>query len=109
LLAAALLLRTQWLVWPGAFLYGVSLAASSLGWSLGHNDFAPRGEETRYMALHVSLTGLRGLAAPTLGVFAYHALERLWPGTGAWAVLMPLALVVLGAAQFTAQRRLRRA
>jgi hypothetical protein len=85
----------------------VSLAASSLGWSLGHNDFAPRGEETRYMALHVTLTGLRGLAAPTLGILGYHALERFWPGTGAWAALLPLALVIAGAAQFTALRRLR--
>jgi MFS family permease len=107
LLAAALLLQARWLLWPGAFLYGVSLAASSLGWSLGHNDFAPRGEETRYMALHVTLTGLRGLAAPTLGILGYHALERRWPGTGAWAVLLPLALVIAGAAQFTALRRLR--
>jgi hypothetical protein len=107
LLAAALLLQARWLVWPGAFLYGVSLAASSLGWSLGHNDFAPRGEETRYMALHVTLTGLRGLAAPTLGILGYHALERLSPGTGAWAVLLPLTLVIAGAAQFTALRRMR--
>lgn len=109
LMSAALLLRAELLVWPGAFLYGVSLAAGSLGWSLGHNDFAPRGEETRYMALHVTLTGLRGLAAPTLGVLGYHALERLLPGSGPWAMLLPLMLVVVGAVQFSAMRNLRSA
>ena len=77
LLAAAILLPARFLVWPGAVLMGVSLAAGNLGWSLGHNDFAPRGEETRYMALHVTLTGLRGLLAPPLVVAAYYALEHL--------------------------------
>ena len=56
---------------PGRCCMGVSLAAGSLGWTLGHNDFAPRGEETRYMALHVTLTGLRGLVAPPLAIVAY--------------------------------------
>ena len=55
---------------------GHRLAAGSLGWTLGHNDFAPRGEETRYMALHVTLTGVRGLVAPPLAIAAYHLLER---------------------------------
>ena len=66
-----------WLLWPGALLMGASLAAGSLGWSLGHNDFAPRGEETRYMALHVTLTGLRGLIAPPVAILAYYALQRV--------------------------------
>ena len=67
LLGTAVLARVPLLLWPGAVMLGVSFAAGSLGWSLGHNDFAPRGEETRYMALHVTLTGLRGLIALDLG------------------------------------------
>ena len=105
LLAAAVLAEVPWLLWPGALLMGVSLAAGSLGWSLGHNDFAPRGEETRYMALHVTLTGLRGLLAPPLAIGAYHLLDAWRPGTGAWALLLPLALIVIGARRFTAMRR----
>ena len=105
LLVAAVLLRQPVLVWPGALLMGVSLAAGSLGWSLGHNDFAPRGEETRYMALHVTLTGLRGLLAPPLAVLAYHGLEHLHRGLGPWALMLPLALIVAGAREFTVMDR----
>ena len=105
LLAAAVLLHAGWLVWPGALLMGISLAAGSLGWSLGHNDFAPRGEETRYMALHVTLTGLRGLFAPTGAVLVYHALLRWLPGFETWSMLLPVAFITLGAWQFTAMRR----
>ena len=107
LLATAILLRASFLVWPGAVLMGISLAAGNLGWSLGHNDFAPRGEETRYMALHVTLTGLRGLLAPPLVVAAYYALEYLRVGMGRWALVLPLALIAAGAREFTAMDRQR--
>jgi len=105
LLALAVLLRAPVLLWPGALLMGISLAAGSLGWSLGHNDFAPRGEETRYMALHVTLTGLRGLVAPPAAILAYHGLQRLGPGLEPWAMLLPVGLIAAGAWQFDRMRR----
>jgi len=105
LLAVAVLARAEPLLWPGALLMGISLAAGSLGWSLGHNDFAPRGEETRYMALHVTLTGLRGLVAPPFAILVYHGLRRLQPGLESWAMLLPVGLIVTGAWQFTSMRR----
>jgi MFS family permease len=105
LLAGSVLGPWQWLMWPGALLMGISLAAGSLGWSLGHNDFAPRGEETRYMALHVSLTGLRGLLAPPLAILAFHALRHRWPGLETWSILLPVALIVSGTWQFNTMRR----
>jgi hypothetical protein len=83
---------------------GISFAAGSLGWSLGHNDFAPRGEETRYMALHVTLTGLRGLLAPPAGILVYHALRGLSPGLETWSMLLPVGMIAAGAWQFTAMR-----
>jgi MFS family permease len=107
LLVLAVLLHVPLLLWPGALLLGISLAAGSLGWTLGHNDFAPRGEETRYMALHVTLTGVRGLLAPPIGIAAYHLLETWHEGAGAWALLLPLALVIAGAREFSAMWRLR--
>jgi MFS family permease len=105
LLAVSVLSKWPALLWPGALLMGISLAAGSLGWSLGHNDFAPRGEETRYMALHVTLTGLRGLVAPPLAILAYHGLQRIRPGVEPWTMLLPVALIALGAWQFTVMRR----
>ncbi|HET9692740.1 MAG TPA: MFS transporter [Steroidobacteraceae bacterium] len=108
LLVAAVLLRQPWLLWPGALLMGVSLAAGSLGWTLGHNDFAPRGEETRYMALHVTLTGIRGLVAPPLTIGAYHALDSIHAGAGPCALAIPCALVASGAWRFQKMHRDRR-
>jgi len=105
LLAASVLTGWPALLWPGALLMGISLAAGSLGWSLGHNDFAPRGEETRYMALHVTLTGLRGLVAPPLAILAYYGLQHLRPGLEPWTMLLPVGLIALGAWMFTAMRR----
>jgi hypothetical protein len=107
LLVAAVLLRAPLLLWPGALVLGISSAAGSLGWTLGHNDFAPRGEETRYMALHVTLTGIRGLLAPPLGIGAYHMLESWRGGAGALALLLPFGLILAGAREFTTMRRLR--
>ena len=86
----------------------MGLAGGSLGWTLGHNDFAPRGEETRYMALHVTLTGVRGLVAPPLGIASFYLFERIQPGLGPWALFVPLALLVAGAREFNLLRRQRR-
>lgn len=107
LLVAAVWLQAPVLLWPGALLMGVSLAAGSLGWTLGHNDFAPRGEETRYMALHVTLTGLRGLLAPPLTMAAYHLLDSIHAGLGPYALALPLGLVGAGAWRFRKMHRER--
>jgi hypothetical protein len=105
LLAGAVLLHQPWLLVPGTLLLGISTAAGSLGWTLGHNDFAPRGQETRYMALHVTLTGLRGLVAPPLVIASYHALDAVQPGLGPYALLLPVLLVLLGARRFHRMHR----
>jgi hypothetical protein len=94
-----------WLLIPGALLMGVSMAAGMIGWTLGHNDFVRRGEEARYMGVHVMLTGIRGLLAPSLAIGLYYALNALSPGLGPWALLLPLALVIAGARGFIAMRR----
>ena len=105
LLVAAVLFNTRWLLAPGSLLLGTSLAAGNLGWTLGHNDFAPRGEETRYMALHVTLTGMRGLVAPPLTIGLYHLLDNVRTGLGPGALLLPLLLVGSGAYRFHTMRR----
>jgi hypothetical protein len=105
LFGSSVMLEWPWLLVPAAILLGVSTAAGSLGWTLAHNEFAPRGEETRYMALHVTLTGMRGLLAPPATMGAYHLLEYAHAGAGPGALGIPLALVASGAWRFHRMRR----
>jgi hypothetical protein len=114
LVAAILLLslgvwwRQSWLLWPGAVLVGASYAGANLGWNLGHNDFASPGRAQHYMGVHVTLTGVRGLIAPPLGMACYELLERLRPGAGTAALLLPLGLVTAGAIGFVRMREAAR-
>jgi MFS family permease len=74
----ALTLSLVWLA-VGRILAGVVGAGGSLAWQLGHNDFAPKEQLSAYMAVHVTLTGLRGAIAPFLGMALYLG----WGG-GSW-------------------------
>jgi hypothetical protein len=67
-----------WLVAVAQFLIGTSLAGGNLAWSLGHTDFAPKGQAATYMGIHVMLTGLRGCIAPFVGaqLFAMAFMQR---------------------------------
>ena len=60
---------------------GLQQGGGTLAWNLGHFDFSQRHNAELYMAAHVSLTGLRGVFAPYLGVILLH----LFPGYD-WAV-----------------------
>jgi MFS family permease len=88
------------LLWLAAVLFGVSTAGANLGWNLGHNDFATLGKVQQYMGVNVTLTGMRGLLAPPLGVVVYTSLEKAWNGAGRYALLLPLAITLTGALGF---------
>ena len=59
------------------------------------------------MALHVTLTGMRGLVAPPLTIGAYHLLDSIYAGSGAFALALPAALVTAGAWRFQKMHRAR--
>ncbi len=103
-LTVGVMLKAQWLLWPGAVLIGVSYAGANLGWNLGHNDFASPGRAQHYMGVHVTLTGVRGLIAPPVGMACYELLIWRWPDAGAIAMLLPLGLVTAGALGFVKMR-----
>ncbi len=93
------------LLWLGALAMGTAYAGGILGWNLGHNDFAPRELVAHYMGVHVTLTGVRGLVMPLVGVMFYEFVESRSPGNGAYALLLPLLLTTLGAFGFLAMAR----
>ena len=57
------------------------------------------------MGVHVTLTGLRGVVSPLLGVGLYELLEAYTPGSGVWALGLPLTLVTAGALGFRQMKR----
>jgi len=84
--------QTHGLLWLSAVMYGVAQSGGMLGWNIGHHDFAPPERAAEYMSVHMTLTGLRGLMMPVVGIAIYQLLERLSPGLGPWVVVVPLAL-----------------
>jgi MFS family permease len=96
----AVLAHVPWLLWLGSALLGSALAGGHLGWNLGHNDFTDDARSTLYMAIHVGLTGLRGLVMPLVGIAFFQYLQAVSPGNGMYAILLPLALSTLGSAWF---------
>ena len=94
------LLELEWVLWAGAIVVGIAIGGGMLGWNLGHNDFAPEERVADYLGLHVSLTGLRGLIAPLIGVWCYGVLEGIGPGLGRWSLLLPLVLATSGSIAF---------
>ena len=59
----------------GRVVMGVGQGGGMLAWQLGHNDFASRQMVAVYMGIHVTLTGVRGLTAPFIGILLYSG----WP------------------------------
>jgi hypothetical protein len=61
-------------LWIGAAIRGIGFGGGVLAWNLGHQDYAPVEQSARYMGLHVTLTGIRGLLAPAFGMALYSVL-----------------------------------
>ncbi|MBI1302245.1 MAG: hypothetical protein GC172_00375 [Phycisphaera sp.] len=66
------LFASEWLMYLGAALMGVGFAGGTLAWNLGHQDFAPAARDSEYMAVHVTLNGLRGILAPIASWYLYQ-------------------------------------
>jgi len=97
------------LFWAGALALGMAFAGGKLGWNLGHNDFASDEQSTLYMGIHVTLTGIRGLLAPLIGVGIYQVLEGTSEGLGRYVLAFPFLLTFGGAVTFVLlARRFRR-
>jgi len=107
--AIACIAHQTWLLWVGSSILGVAYAGGVLGWNLGHNDFSSDHSSALYMAVHVTLTGIRGLLTPAIGVFLYEILEHYQAGAGRFSLLLPLLLSACGAIWFVVMARQLRA
>lgn len=60
-----------WVLAVSRVFVGIGRAAGVLAWNLGHNDFADRRMVALYMGIHVTLTGVRGIIGPFVGMALY--------------------------------------
>ncbi|GAB4183559.1 MAG: hypothetical protein Tsb002_05810 [Wenzhouxiangellaceae bacterium] len=104
----AVIFGLEWLLWLGGVTLGVAYAGGNLGWNLGHNDFTDDRQATIYMGIHVTLTGLRGLIMPPLGVLFYEFLRHAGGGLQQYSLVLPLVLSTSGACWFVYLHRCRR-
>ena len=102
LFAMAVILHRSELLWPASVVLGSAYAGGHLGWNLGHNDFSSDANASNYMAIHVTLTGLRGLIMPIIGTGFYQYLSVHWEGRAPYALLLPLSLSIAGSLIFVA-------
>ncbi len=100
LFAMAFSTGTAWLLWPAAILLGGANAGGHLGWNLGHNDFTSDANAAQYMAVHVSLTGLRGILMPLAGIGCYQLLLHVWPVMAPHTMWLPMLIAAAGAGWF---------
>lgn len=98
-----------WLLYAGAVVRGIAFAGGALAWNLGHNDFARDDNAAQYMAVHVTLTGIRGLIAPFVGVALYQWFERGEAGAGSWVFAVGGVIVAVGAVGFYGLHRVVKA
>lgn len=92
--------NTLWLLFAASVLRGIAFGGGALAWNLGHLSFVKAEKSQDYMAVHVTLTGLRGLTAPFLGVAVYNAIETRYPTEGSWTFALALLITTAGALGF---------
>jgi hypothetical protein len=96
------------LLYVAAVVQGLAFGGGVLAWNLGHMDFAPPHKASQYMAVHVTLTGVRGLIAPFLAVAVYESLNTWRDGAGTWVYALCLAIGFCGATGFVILARVMR-
>lgn len=81
---------------------GLGFGSGALAWNLGHLHFARPHEAEVYMGIHVTLTGLRGLIMPLLGIW-------LWSRTGILVWVLACVLCAGGLLGYISMARAERA
>ena len=77
---------------------GLGLGGGALAWNLGHLHFAHPQEAEVYMGVHVTLTGVRGLIMPFVGIW-------LWTVAGWWVWLLACLLSLSGLMGYVSMAR----
>ncbi len=66
-LALGILSSIDLAVYISFFVFGIAMSGVTIAWSLSSIYYAPKNEVSNYQAVHITLTGVRGLFSPALG------------------------------------------
>ncbi len=83
----------QWTLLISYTFYGLFAAMMGLLWYIGSAYFCEKTQVSQYQSVHLSLTGVRGLIAPLLGISFYHSLG--YSGIYLLAIIFLLSSVLL--------------
>ncbi len=102
-LAVGLFTGNLYIIVLSRVVTGVSMGLGQLAWRLGHMTFAPPEKDGLYMGAHQMLTGIRGMAAPFIGIYL---LKYDWVGPNAtWLVLLSAAGMAASGLAFLKMRK----
>ena len=73
---------------------GIGWGGGVLAWNLGHQHFAPPDRDAEYMSTHITLTGIRGVIGPIMGVQLYTMLSARGWQLGALLICFGICLFV---------------
>lgn len=62
-----LITNTDITVYISFFVFGFAMSGVTIAWSLSSIFYAPKNEVSNYQAVHITLTGVRGIFSPALG------------------------------------------
>lgn len=71
---------------------GIFAATMALSWSIGSSYFCKKEEAGNYQSVHLTLTGLRGLAAPLIGIYFYE----IFNFSGTFGIAIVSLIVAMG-------------
>ena len=79
---------------PAFLSHAVFAATMSLLWFIGSAYFSNDDNAANYQSVHLTLTGMRGLFAPLLGVFFYEVFGFTWTfGIAVFSLAMAIILM----------------
>lgn len=64
---SAIGLNTDMILYIAFFVFGFAMSGVTIAWSLSSIYYAPKSQVSNYQAVHITLTGVRGLFSPALG------------------------------------------
>ncbi len=70
-----LITNTDITVYISFFIFGFAMSGVTIAWSLSSIFYAPKSEVSNYQAVHITLTGVRGVFSPALGYAVMRIFE----------------------------------